>query len=88
MHYLFMLFLIGGEGTPIESYRMYEQESFQTMEQCVEFYQENSASFRSQAESASNGRFWKLACADEQFKQNLESLRKPSNSLNPNLIFS
>ena len=74
MYYLFMLFLIGGEGSPISAYSYYEQHTFNSMEECIVFYEENEELFKSQAESASRGRFWQLACSDEAFKNNLEEM--------------
>lgn len=88
MHYLFMLFLIGGEDSPIDAYRVYERLTFESLEECVEFYNENKEDFDTAANFSSGGRHWRLGCGDEEFKLNLENLRKPSNSLNPKLIFS
>ena len=73
MFYLFMLFLIGGENSPIESYRVYNAQSFKTLEECSSFYEQDKESFDLAARVGAEGRAWQIVCGDQEFKDDLKN---------------
>lgn len=73
MFYLFMIFLIGGEDSPIESYRVYNAQSFETIEECAAFYEQDRQAFDIAAQIGAKGRGWQIVCGDQDFKDDLKS---------------
>ena len=75
MYYLIMLFLLGPtDDAPIDGYRVYEKVTFDSMEECVTFYQEDEQSYNQAAQIFSEGRHWKIICADQYVKDELDDL--------------
>jgi hypothetical protein len=68
-----MLFLIGGENSPIESYRVYTPQSFETLEKCIAFYEQDKQAFNIAAQIGAEGRKWQIVCGDQEFKDNLKN---------------
>jgi len=77
MYYLIMLFLLApADNAPIDGYRVYESTTFDSMEQCVTFYQQDEQAYKQAADIFSKGRPWKIICADQYVKDELDDLAK------------
>ena len=77
MYYLIMLFMLGpGDDAPIDGYRFYEQSAFETLDECVAFYNQDKESYDQAAGIFSQGRHWKIICADQYVKDELDDLAK------------
>lgn len=75
MFYLIMLFMTGGDDSPITAFRYYENETFQTMEECISFYEADKDKFNQAAGIFSKGRHWKIVCGDQGILDQLEELK-------------